>query len=101
MSTIELLPCPFCGASASIERIGNHRQSTIYSCDSCSCSLETGEEWGHGRMWNNQAARAQARNAALEEAAKVADNAPWQTSGDRRRADAIAAAISALKDGEG
>ena len=46
-------------------------------------------------------ARTQARNAALEEAAKVADNAPWQTSGDRRRADAIAAAIRDLKNGEG
>jgi hypothetical protein len=52
MLSEELLPCPFCGGSASIERYGNARQSTIYQCDNCSCSLETGEEWGHGRMWN-------------------------------------------------
>jgi len=50
----KLLPCPFCGASASIERLGDRSRSTIYQCDSCSCSLETGEEWGHGSDWNRR-----------------------------------------------
>jgi predicted RNA-binding Zn-ribbon protein involved in translation (DUF1610 family) len=52
---VGLLPCPFCGSEAEIERVGDHRQSTIYQCTSCSCSLETGEEWGHGRRWNTRA----------------------------------------------
>ncbi len=54
----KLLPCPFCGGKASIERYGDHRQSTIYKCDDCSCSLETGEEWSHGKRWNTRAALA-------------------------------------------
>lgn len=53
--TDKLLPCPFCGSSAHIERVGDRRQSTIYQCDNCSCSLETGEEWDHGRDWNRRA----------------------------------------------
>ncbi len=47
-----LKPCPFCGGKASIERKGDRRMSTIYSCDWCGCSLETGEEWDHGKAWN-------------------------------------------------
>lgn len=50
-----LKPCPFCGGEAEIERLGNARQSTIYSCTECGCSLETGEEWSHGRRWNDRA----------------------------------------------
>lgn len=53
---IELLPCPFCGNDAEIERYGTSKVSTIYVCTSCGCSLETGEEWDHGRMWNERAA---------------------------------------------
>lgn len=52
---MDLLPCPFCGSEAEIERYGDRRQSTIYQCTSCSCRLETGEEWGHGRQWNERA----------------------------------------------
>lgn len=48
-----LLLCPFCGGEASIERYGNTRVSTIYSCDDCGCQLETGEEF-HGRAWNTR-----------------------------------------------
>jgi Lar family restriction alleviation protein len=51
---MKLLPCPFCGGDATIERYGDRRQSTIYSCDSCGCTLETGEEWDHGREWNER-----------------------------------------------
>lgn len=54
--SIPLLPCPFCGYEAEIERLGDGRRSTIYACTSCSCSLETGEEWDHGRDWNRRAA---------------------------------------------
>ncbi|MGN6147069.1 Lar family restriction alleviation protein [Rhizobium sp.] len=50
-----LSPCPFCGHSASIERYGDRSQSTIYQCDNCSCSLETGEEFNHGTDWNRRA----------------------------------------------
>lgn len=50
-----LLPCPFCGGEAEIERYGTSRVSTIYICTFCGCSLETGEEWGHGRQWNKRA----------------------------------------------
>lgn len=52
---VGLLPCPFCGSPAEIERYGDGRQSTIYQCTFCSCSLETGEEWDHGRDWNKRA----------------------------------------------
>jgi hypothetical protein len=51
----KLLPCPFCGAEAKCERIGTHRFSTIVQCTECGCSLENGEEWGHGRGWNTRA----------------------------------------------
>lgn len=50
-----LLPCPFCGSEAEIERYGDSSKSTIYQCQSCSCSLETGEEWDHGSDWNRRA----------------------------------------------
>lgn len=64
--SIELKPCPFCGGEAAIERLGTRRFSTIYQCQNCSCSLETGEEWDHGADWNVRAT--DARIAALEEA---------------------------------
>lgn len=49
-----LKPCPFCGSEAKIEQYGNSRVSTVYKCTMCGCSLETGEEWGHGREWNER-----------------------------------------------
>lgn len=52
--TVDLLPCPFCGGSASIEQFGDRGQSTIYQCDHCSCRLETGEESDHARIWNTR-----------------------------------------------
>jgi ribosomal protein L37AE/L43A len=76
-----LLPCPFCGEEAEIERLGDRRQSTIYACTCCGCRLETGEEWGHGRDWNARAPeqqRAEARNEVLEEAARVADEVIYE-----------------------
>lgn len=50
----ELAACPFCGGTATIERFGNTRVSTQYQCDDCSCFLETGEEFHHGREWNRR-----------------------------------------------
>jgi Lar family restriction alleviation protein len=49
-----LKPCPFCGGKAEIERLGDGRRSTIYSCTDCGCSLETGETFAHGAMWNRR-----------------------------------------------
>jgi predicted RNA-binding Zn-ribbon protein involved in translation (DUF1610 family) len=53
-TAITLLPCPFCGGEAEIERYGTGRYSTIYRCTECSCSLETGETFHHGRDWNRR-----------------------------------------------
>ena len=74
---IYLKPCPFCGNDARIERYGDRRQSTIYQCDYCSCSLETGEEFDHGARWNQR--------AALSSTSVSADivNAAWN-EGKRR-----------------
>jgi Lar family restriction alleviation protein len=49
-----LLPCPFCGEEAEIERYGDRRMSTIYACTGCGCRLETEEERDHGRWWNER-----------------------------------------------
>ncbi len=65
MQSEELKPCPFCGGPASIEQYGDRSQSTIYNCDNCSCSLETGEEFNHGAQWN---CRAEAALSAAEPA---------------------------------
>lgn len=63
-----LLPCPFCGGEAEVERVGDYRQSHIIACTECGCRLETGEdaEWNRGNAWNTRAQSA--RIAALEEA---------------------------------
>lgn len=53
---IELLPCPFCGGEAEIERIGNSRQSSIINCTDCSCTLESNENpEATGTDWNTRA----------------------------------------------
>lgn len=49
-----LAPCPFCGGKAEVERVGSARQSTIYRCTNCSCSLETGEVFNIGEHWNHR-----------------------------------------------
>ncbi|MBD9511528.1 hypothetical protein IB265_32755 [Ensifer sp. ENS10] len=67
--SVALDPCPFCACEARIERIGDRRQSTIYRCDNCGCSLETGEEWGHGKGWNERLTRI--TDEMVERAAKA------------------------------
>lgn len=78
-----LAPCPFCGGEAEIERRGDRRQSTIYQCTSCGCTLETGEEWGHGERWNTRAAASS--QAGVETAPPSQEPVAW-----RRRRKGIA-----------
>lgn len=52
--TEKLLPCPFCGGKAEIERPGTAKQSCIIACDNCGCRLETGEVWSMGERWNSR-----------------------------------------------
>ena len=68
---MKLLPCPFCGGKASIERFGNTRVSTQYSCDDCGCFLETGEEFNHGRAWNRRASPPAREEAPAEGAGEM------------------------------
>lgn len=63
----KLLPCPFCGSEAEIERRGSARQSTIYRCTNCSCSLETGEVFNIGDRWNMRENPAPSPSAGREE----------------------------------
>lgn len=51
---VALLPCPFCGGSAGIERKGTAKQSSIIACNDCGCRLETGEIWNIGKRWNTR-----------------------------------------------
>jgi len=52
----ELLPCPFCGGKANIERIGTPRQSCLVACSNCGTFLETGEQGMEcGSAWNSRA----------------------------------------------
>lgn len=55
MIDVKLAPCPFCKGNVEIERFGDARQSTVYSCIECGCRLETPEEWGYGARWNARA----------------------------------------------
>ena len=76
----KLKPCPFCGGVAYIEQTGNRRQSTIYECESCGCRLETGEEFSHGKRWNERSesdeiTRLRAEVAALAEQNKIVRDA--------------------------
>lgn len=49
-----LLPCPFCGDEAEVERYGTPRQSCIVACTNCGCRLSSNEN-GAGRAWNQRA----------------------------------------------
>ena len=66
---IVLKPCPFCLGKANIDRYGNRRQSTQYSCEDCGSSLETSEEFNHGGDWNDQEALTKAKEEGARELA--------------------------------
>jgi Lar family restriction alleviation protein len=61
-----LLPCPFCGGSAHIERYGTPRQSCIVECDSCGLRHDSGDEDSMcGQSWNRRAAQPPAAEGAI------------------------------------
>jgi len=69
-ATPELLPCPFCGAEAEIERRGSQRASMIIACTNCGCRVESGDVVGLTEpkvyRWNRRAHDAlKAENAKL------------------------------------
>ena len=71
-----LLPCPFCGGKAAIERHGTMRQSCIIACEDCSCRLETGEVFDMGRAWNTR--HSQGGNAIDDKDFAISDlNKDW------------------------
>jgi predicted RNA-binding Zn-ribbon protein involved in translation (DUF1610 family) len=49
-----LLPCPFCGGEATIERKGSVRQSNIVACTECGCRLESGDVFNPASRWNSR-----------------------------------------------
>lgn len=71
---MDLLPCPFCGGEAEIERYGTARVSTIYQCADCGASLETGEVRNHGKLWNTRAPSEAVLVEALEEARELVES---------------------------
>lgn len=53
--SVELKPCPFCGGTACIDRMGTARVSMKISCEYCGCSIETGETWiDEHSSWNTR-----------------------------------------------
>lgn len=93
----ELLPCPFCGSDAEVAQVGSARQSTIYRCTHCSCSLETGEVFNIGQQWNEREPDRAALAQEREQCAKVADEyaEKWHGFVAAETAHDIAAAIRA------
>jgi len=81
---ITLKPCPFCGEEAEIERYGTARVSTIVTCSGCGTSKECGEEFNHGRDWNDRTEAGiiehlEAENKRLRDALEVyADDGNWR-----------------------
>lgn len=52
----QLLPCPFCGGEAIVERKGSFRQSNIVTCTECGCRVESGDVFDATASWNRRAA---------------------------------------------
>lgn len=66
----KLLPCPFCGGEAGIERTGTPRQSCIVACVNCGARHESGDEAQFsGASWNR---RTQPAPAITSESGKPA-----------------------------
>lgn len=65
----KLLPCPFCGGEAGIERTGTPRQSCIVACVNCGARHESGDEAQFsGASWNR---RTQPAPAITSESGKI------------------------------
>ncbi|WP_167752812.1 Lar family restriction alleviation protein [Pusillimonas caeni] len=71
-----LLPCPFCGGEAHIERIGTPRQSCQIACGNCGAWIETGEQGNEcGNAWNRRAAlQSQVNSEASNRVREFLDN---------------------------
>lgn len=54
MTAVVLLPCPFCGGRAEIERVGSTRTSNIVACTDCGCRLESGDVFDPAASWNRR-----------------------------------------------
>jgi len=68
-----LLPCPFCGGSATIEQTGTSRRFSIIACEDCGARVEANESaLQTGQQWNRRVeakaipARSRQIDAALE-----------------------------------
>jgi len=87
---ITLKPCPFCGEEAEIQRYGTSRVSTIVTCMGCGTSKECGEEFNHGRDWNDRTEAGiiehlEAENKRLRQALEVyADESSWFSTYDNK-----------------
>lgn len=56
----KLLPCPFCGGEALLERRGSRRKSCLVACTNCGVRHESADEDERsGESWNTRAALAQ------------------------------------------
>ena len=106
----ELKPCPFCAGEARIVQAGTSRYSTLYVCDDCGCSLETGEETNHGRIWNDRPYFDELAALRAQVAAITLDVASWKESyciannlqnAANARADSLASALGKAREALG
>lgn len=89
-------PCPFCGGKVDPEGWLCNDGRTGPACDDCGASAPSMD------MWNRCLARTEARNAALEEAAKLAEMpGVWRPHPDIPDCFRIASAIRAMMEKEG
>lgn len=63
LTEADLLPCPFCGEKASIERLGTNRQSAQVSCDECGAFVES-SDIGICQQWNRRVSKEQRKITA-------------------------------------
>ena len=50
----ELLPCPFCGEEAEVERLGTSRASMVVVCSFCGAKVECGAIRLSDSIWNDR-----------------------------------------------
>lgn len=86
-----LKPCPFCGGSASFERLGNNRQSTIVSCGSCGARFEDGSTFNHEAGWNTRVSETPVAGEYADLIERLRDKGKHSEEDCYAGADAIAA----------